>query len=59
MLKTTRLKKELSQLLSKPPIGIKVNVNESSTSVLEAGKSYIKFICSQFIYIFVLFVLCT
>lgn len=42
MLNTTRLKKELSQLLSKPPIGIKVNVDESSTSVLEAGKNYIK-----------------
>lgn len=49
MLNTIRLKKELSQLLSKPPIGIKVNVDESSTSVLEAGKSYIKCIWLQFV----------
>jgi len=40
MFNTPRLKKELSQLLGKPPIGIKVNVKEGSTSVLEAGENY-------------------
>jgi len=40
-LNTPRLKKELGQLLNKPPFGMKVNVKEGSTSVLEAGKSLI------------------
>lgn len=39
MFNSPRLKKELGQLIGKPPIGIKVNVKEGSTSVLEAGKS--------------------
>ena len=37
------MKKELGQLLDKPPFGIKVNVKEGSTSVLEAGKGYIMY----------------
>jgi len=41
LLNTPRLKKELGQLLNKPPFGMKVNVKEGSTSVLEAGKSVI------------------
>lgn len=39
LLSTPRLKKELGQLLNKPPFGMKVNIKEGSTSVLEAGKS--------------------
>jgi len=34
------MKKELCQLLNNPPFGMKVNVKEGSTSVLEAGKNY-------------------
>lgn len=41
MFNTPRLKKELNQLLNKPSIGIKVNVKEGSTSVLEAGKNLV------------------
>lgn len=37
------MKKELGQLLNKPPFGMKVNVKEGSTSVLEAGKTYLYF----------------
>ncbi|KAL5233870.1 hypothetical protein ACI65C_001280 [Semiaphis heraclei] len=36
LLSTPRLKKELGQLLNKPPFGMKVNIKEGSTSVLEA-----------------------
>ncbi|XP_026806153.1 ubiquitin-conjugating enzyme E2 T-like isoform X1 [Rhopalosiphum maidis] len=39
LLNTPRLKKELGQLLDKPPFGMKVNVKEGSTSVLEAELS--------------------
>lgn len=38
MFNTPRLKKELSQLIDKPPIGIKVNVKNDSSFILEAGK---------------------
>lgn len=41
MFNSPRLKKELNQLLAKPPIGIKVNIKEGSTSILEAGKNFI------------------
>lgn len=40
---STRLKKELDQLFNKPTFGIKVNIKEGSTSVLEAGKNYTYF----------------
>lgn len=40
MFNTPRLKKELGQLIGKPPIGIKVNVKEDSSFILEAGKSF-------------------
>lgn len=40
MFNSPRLKKELSQLIGKPPIGIKVNVKEDSSYILEAGKSF-------------------
>jgi len=40
MFNSPRLKKELGQLLNKPPIGIKVNVKEGSLSILEAGKNW-------------------
>ncbi|VVC31763.1 Ubiquitin-conjugating enzyme E2,Ubiquitin-conjugating enzyme/RWD-like,Ubiquitin-conjugating enzyme [Cinara cedri] len=36
MFNTPRLKKELSQLIDKPPIGIKVNKKENSLNILEA-----------------------
>jgi len=38
------MKKELGQLLNKPPFGMKVNVKEGSTSVLEAGTTYMHFL---------------
>lgn len=41
MFNSARLKKELNQLLAKPPIGIKVNVKDGSTSILEAGTNFI------------------
>lgn len=37
MFNSPRLKKELRELREKPPFGIKVNVKEGSTSILEAG----------------------
>ncbi|XP_050424181.1 ubiquitin-conjugating enzyme E2 T-like [Adelges cooleyi] len=36
MFNTPRLKKELNQLISKPPTGIQVNIKEGSSSILEA-----------------------
>lgn len=43
MMNSSRLKKELSQLHDKPPVGIKINLKEESISSVEAGKNCIYF----------------